>query len=78
MVAKAIGETHRAKFTIANLMTETSLLTPAEANTAITIPYCKAVLNGKSGWFAEKPAVMMTFDGGKFLLYGCVPFNSFF
>ena len=32
--------------------------TPALFNTAITIPYCSAVLNGINGWFAAKPAVI--------------------
>ena len=62
----------RKKFTTANFATETSAATPALPKTARTMPYCKAVLKGISGWFAAKPAVMMILDGGSFLLYGSV------
>ena len=62
----------RIRFTIANFATGIFAVIPALPSTAITIPYCKAVLNGISGWLAANPAVMMIFDGGSFWLYGKV------
>ena len=53
---------------MANLETGMFAATPALFNTAITIPYCSAVLNGINGWFAAKPAVITTLDGGSFFV----------
>ena len=56
------------RLTTANFATGTLAATPALPKTARTIPYCKAVLKGISGWLAANPAVITTLEGGSFLL----------
>ena len=58
----------RARLTKENLTRLTSEEAPAACSTAMTMPYCSAVLKGSSGWFAAKPAGISTLEGGRLLL----------